>query len=76
LVGQPAAARKTSHPDNTAAVFKRAMGSNTHWPLGEESFNAPELSSLVLSARKEDAEDYLQQPIQDVGYSVPAYFSD
>ncbi|EHB0386848.1 Hsp70 family protein, partial [Salmonella enterica subsp. enterica serovar Newport] len=55
---------------------KRAMGSNTHWHLGEESFNAPELSSLVLRSLKEDAEDYLQQPIKDVVISVPAYFSD
>ncbi|WP_411022253.1 molecular chaperone HscC [Salmonella sp. ZJHZ21_0197] len=76
LVGKPAAARKTSHPDKTAALFKRAMGSNTHWHLGEESFNAPELSSLVLRSLKEDAEDNLQQPIKDVVISVPAYFSD
>lgn len=76
LVGKPAAARKTSHPDKTAALFNRAMGSNTHWHLGEESFNAPELSSLVLRSLKEDAEDYLQQPIKDVVISVPAYFSD
>ncbi|EGX6614874.1 molecular chaperone HscC [Salmonella enterica] len=76
LVGKPAAARKTSHPDKTAALFKRAMGSNTHWHLGEESFNAPELSSLVLRSLKEDAEDHLQQPIKDVVISVPAYFSD
>lgn len=76
LVGKPAAARKTSHPNKTAALFKRAMGSNTHWHLGEESFNAPELSSLVLRSLKEDAEDYLQQPIKDVVISVPAYFSD
>ncbi|EFS0887500.1 molecular chaperone HscC [Salmonella enterica] len=76
LVGKPAAARKTSHPDKTAALFKRAMGSNTHWHFGEESFNAPELSSLVLRSLKEDAEDYLQQPIRDVVISVPAYFSD
>lgn len=66
LVGKPAAARKTSHPDKTAVLFKRAMGSHTLWHLGEESFNAPELSSLVLRSLKEDAEDYLQQPIKDV----------
>lgn len=76
LVGKPAAARKTSHPDKTAALFKRAMGSHTLWHLGEESFNAPELSSLVLRSLKEDVEDYLQQPIKDVVISVPAYFSD
>lgn len=76
LVGKPAAARKTSHPDRTASLFKRAMGSNTRWHLGDESFNAPELSSLVLRSLKEDAEEYLKQPINDVVISVPAYFSD
>lgn len=37
LVGKPAAARKTSHPDRTASLFKRAMGSNTRWHLGKGS---------------------------------------
>lgn len=76
LVGKPAVSRKTSHPDKTAALFKRAMGSNTLWQLGNESFSAPELSSLLLRSLKEDAEEYLQQPIKDVVISVPAYFSD
>lgn len=76
LVGKPAVARKTSHPNKTASLFKRAMGSNTHWQLGGESFSAPELSSLVLRSLKEDAEAYLHQPIHDVVISVPAYFSD
>ncbi|MCO4158237.1 molecular chaperone HscC [Citrobacter amalonaticus] len=76
LVGKPAVARKTSHPNKTASLFKRAMGSNTRWQLGGESFSAPELSSLVLRSLKEDAEAYLHQPINDVVISVPAYFSD
>lgn len=76
LVGKPAGARKTSHPDKTAQLFKRAMGSSTRWRLGDEYFNAPELSSLVLRSLKEDAEDFLKQPIKDVVISVPAYFSD
>lgn len=76
LVGKPAYSRRTSHPYRTAALFKRAMGSQTTWRLGDETFTAPELSSLVLRSLKEDAEDYLQQPIKDVVISVPAYFSD
>ena len=76
LVGKPAVSRRTSHPDKTASLFKRSMGSNMTWRLGDESFTAPELSSLVLRALKEDAEEYLQQPITDVVISVPAYFSD
>ncbi|EDS7118989.1 molecular chaperone HscC [Salmonella enterica subsp. enterica] len=76
LVGKPAVSRRTSHPDKTASLFKRSMGSNMTWRLGDESFTAPELSSLVLRSLKEDAEEYLQQPITDVVISVPAYFSD
>lgn len=76
LVGKPAVARKISHPNKTASLFKRAMGSNIHWRLGGESFSAPELSSLVLRSLKEDAEAYLHHPINDVVISVPAYFSD
>lgn len=52
------------------------MGSNTNWRLGSDTFNAPELSSLVLRSLKEDAEEFLQRPIKDVVISVPAYFSD
>ncbi|WET39519.1 molecular chaperone HscC [Citrobacter enshiensis] len=76
LVGKPAKSRRISHPDKTAALFKRSMGSNISWKLGDESFNAPELSSLVLRSLKEDAEEYLHQPVNDVVISVPAYFSD
>ena len=36
LVGKPAVSRRTSHPDKTAALFKRAMGSNTNWRLGSD----------------------------------------
>jgi len=66
LVGKPAVSRRTSHPDKTAALFKRSMGSNTNWRLGSDTFNAPELSSLVLRSLKEDAEEFLQRPIKDV----------
>lgn len=76
LVGKPAKSRRISHPDKTAALFKRSMGSNMSWTLGDESFNAPELSSLVLRSLKEDAEEYLHCQIKDVVISVPAYFSD
>ena len=76
LVGKPAVSRRTSHPDKTAMLFKRAMGSNSTWHLANDAFNAPELSSLVLRSLKQDAEEYLQCTIKDVVISVPAYFSD
>lgn len=77
LVGAAAAARKITHPERTAAAFKRFMGSSRQFDLGNNiRLTAPELSALVLKSLKEDAERHLQQPVTEVVISVPAYFSD
>lgn len=76
LVGRPAFSRLTTHPTKSAALFKRFMGSNKTYRLGDKTFNAPELSALVLKSLKADAEAWLKQEIADVVISVPAYFSD
>lgn len=76
LIGRPALSRLTTHPSKTASLFKRYMGSNRQFKLGDKTFSAPELSALVLKSLKDDAEAFLQQPIKDVVISVPAYFSD
>lgn len=47
LVGKPAVSRRTSHPDKTAALFKRAMGSNTNWRLGSDTFNADSYTQVA-----------------------------
>ncbi|AKJ40743.1 Hsc62 [Pragia fontium] len=76
LIGRPALSRLTTHPSKTAALFKRYMGSNKQFKLGEKTFSAPELSALVLKSLKADAEAWTGQAIKDVVISVPAYFSD
>jgi len=76
LIGRPALSRLTTHPQQTAALFKRFMGSKKQFRLGKETFDAPELSALVLKSLKADAQTYLGQEITDVVISVPAYFSD
>ena len=48
LVGQAARARLTTHPQLTAAAFKRFMGSDKRYALGEHRFTPEELSALVL----------------------------
>ncbi|MES2742550.1 MAG: molecular chaperone HscC [Pseudomonadota bacterium] len=76
LVGRAARDRLQTHPQLTAAVFKRYMGSERTVTLGRQHFRPEELSSLVLRALKEDAEAALGQKIEEAIITVPAYFSD
>ena len=76
VVGQTARELALSNPTATAAVFKRAMGTDRSYTLAGKSFSAPELSALVLSALKADAEAHLGVPVNDVVISVPAYFNE
>ena len=76
LVGQAARERLQTHPDRSAALFKRHMGSDKPFRLGDRDFRAEELSSLVLRALKADAEALLGAPVLEAVISVPAYFSD
>lgn len=75
-VGKTALERKQTHPEQTASVFKRSMGTNKMFELGERSFTAVELSSLVLKYLKEDAEAFLKTEVTEAVISVPAYFND
>ena len=75
-VGETAAEQMLLHPDRGASLFKRSMGSNKKFTLGEKTFTAEELSSFIIRALKEDAESYLGEPVTEAVISVPAYFND
>lgn len=76
FVGETARERMLLYPDTAASVFKRSMGSEKEYKLGEKSFKAEELSSFILRALKEDAESFLGEPVEEAVVSVPAYFND
>ena len=76
LVGLAARDRLLTHPELTTATFKRHMGSDREFTLGQQSFRPEELSALVLRALKADAEAYLGKEVTEAIISVPAYFND
>lgn len=76
LVGQAARERLQTHPQLTAALFKRYMGSAQEISLGTRKFRPEELSALVLRSLKEDVERTFGETVTEAVISVPAYFSD
>lgn len=76
LVGRAAKDRLLTHPQLTAARFKRYMGTEHELKLGKKSFRAEELSSFVLRSLRADAEAHLGHGVDEAVISVPAYFND
>ena len=56
LIGETAREYGYLHPDRTAKVFKRTMGTDHEYDLAGMKFSSEELSGFVLRSLKEDAE--------------------
>lgn len=76
LVGRIAKERLITHPQLTAATFKRFIGTEKKYELGTYTFSSEELSSFVIKSLKQDAEAYLNEEVTGAVISVPAYFND
>lgn len=76
LVGETAREYGELHPTRVASVFKRSMGTEKKYRLGEKEFLSEELSAFVLKVLKESAESFLGEPVEEAVISVPAYFDE
>ena len=76
FVGKIAKERQITHPESTASLFKRHMGTKKEYKLGDKKFLPEELSSLVIRNLKADAEEFLGEEVTEAVISVPAYFND
>jgi molecular chaperone HscC len=76
LVGTAARARATSHPERTVLAWKRDMGTDRSYEVAGRRFIPQDLSALVLSSLKADAELVLDAPVTEAVVTVPAYFDE
>lgn len=76
LVGKIAKERLITHPERTTSSFKRFMGTDKEYQLGDRVFHPEDLSSFVLRQLKADAEAFLNEEVDEAVISVPAYFND
>lgn len=76
LVGQVAKRQAVANHENTVTSIKREMGTDHRVKLGGKEYTAPEISAMILSKLKADAESYLGSPVTQAVITVPAYFND
>lgn len=75
VFGKLAKERLITHPECSASLFKRNMGSDVTYTLDKKEYDSATLSSFVVKQLIEDAQNYLHEEISEVVISVPAYFN-
>lgn len=76
VVGQVAKRQAVANPDKTVISIKRHMGSDYKVKIDDKSYSPQELSAMILSKLKADAEAYLGGKVTDAVITCPAYFTD
>ena len=76
LVGQVAKRQAVQNPDRTIASIKRQMGTDYKVQIDDKSYTPQQISAMILSKLKADAESYLGDKVTEAVITVPAYFTD
>lgn len=76
MVGQVAKRQAITNPDKTIISIKRDMGSNRKVDIDGKNYTPQEISAMILTKLKTDAEGYLGQKVTQAVITVPAYFTD
>ena len=76
IVGDAAKRQAAVNSDRTIFSIKRPMGTDYRKKIDGKYYTPQEISAFILMKLKEDAEDFLGQPVTDAVVTVPAYFTD
>ncbi len=76
LVGDVAKRQAVANPDHTVISIKRDMGSDKKIKIEGKEYTPQEISAMILTKLKNDAEKYLNGKVTQAVITVPAYFSD
>ena len=76
VVGDAAKRQAVTNADKTIASIKRHMGSDYKVDIDGKKYSPQEISAMILSKLKRDAESYIGEPVTEAVITVPAYFTD
>ena len=76
IVGDAAKRQAAVNSDRTIFSIKRHMGTDYRKKIDGKYYTPQEISAFILMKLKEDAEDFLGQPVTDAVVTVRAYFTD
>ena len=76
IVGRVAKQQAVSNPERTISSIKREMGTNHKVKIDGKEYTPQEISAMILTKLKQDAEAYLGDKVVEAVITVPAYFTD